>query len=253
MLIDQMTPDQLYPAQHGRGLDLSARPQGFGAYGDVASEFPAGLLIPRSEWQARIAERKERKATLAALCDQAGSKVKDQKSTNYCWANGPVRACEVLRVKSGLAPTVLSAASVAAQITRYRNVGGWGKDALDWIVSHGIVPDDKWPNAAISQSYATPANLELAKRYIVTGWWELEPGNLDQLISCLLWGFPVAVGYNWWGHEVCAVDPEWIDGEAAIAIDNSWGQGWGTNGRGVLQGRKMLPDDAVVPRVINAY
>lgn len=254
-LIDQMTNDQLFPAEYGRGLDLSARPQGLYAYGPSANAFPESLLIPRSEWQARIQELDETKSSIPHLCDQAGLKVKDQKSTNYCWANGPVHCVEVIRVLQGHAPLVLSAASVAAQVKDYWNSGGWGSEALDWIIKNGIVPDEKWPNAAIDRKYATAENLALAKRFAVVGvgWYELEPRNLDQLISALLRRIPVAVGYNWWGHEVSAVRPVWVDGEVAIQIDNSWGQQWGTNGRGILQGRKMLPDDAVAPVVSIAY
>lgn len=252
-LIDQMTNDDLFPAEYGRGLDLSARPQGLMAYSDVANPFPDSLLIPRSEWQARIQELDATKSSIPDLCDQAGLPVKDQKRTNYCWANAPTHCVEVVRVLEGHAPVVLSAASVGAQVKNYWNTGGWGKEALDFIIAHGVVPDDKWPNAEINKKYATPENLAEAKKFAVTGWWELEPRNLDQLISCLLRRVPVAVGYNWWSHEVTAVRPLWLDGEVALQIDNSWGQQWGTNGRGTLQGRKMLPDDAVAPYVTIAY
>lgn len=248
MIVDSMTLDELYP-KFGRGLDLSRRPRGFGAYGDLAHAFPDELLIPRSEWQARCEELDKTKSSIPDLCDQAGLKVKDQQQTNFCWANGPTHCVEIIRTLAGQEPTVLSAASVACPVTGYRNDGGWGKDALDQIVKAGIVPDALWPNAAISQKYATPDNLTTAKKYSVTGWWELEPNNIDQLISCLFHRVPVAVGYNWWGHEVTAVRPVWVDGAIAILIDNSWGTSWGTNGRGILQGRKMSPDDAVAPRV----
>lgn len=253
MFIDDMTPDQLFPSNRGRGLDFSTRPQGFAAYGNVAHAFPAALLVPRSEWQARCEELDSTKSAIPDICDLAGLPVKDQKQTNFCWANGPTHCVEIIRAVQGLTPTVLSAASVACQVNGYRNQGGWGKDALEFIISKGIVPDTKWPNAAISRAYATPENLALAMKYIVTGWWELEPGNLDQLISCLFHRVPVAVGYSWWSHEVTAVRPLWIDGAIAIQIDNSWGEGWGTKGRGILQGRRILPDDAVAPVVAIAY
>lgn len=251
--VDDMSGGELFPSGYGRGLDLSSRPSGFGAYGPVASGFPADLLVPRSEWRARCEEMDRAKSSVADLCDQAGLKVKDQGRTNFCWANGPVHCVEIVRAVAGQAPTVLSAASVACQINNFKNEGGWGKDALDWIVTNGVVPVDRWPNTAIDRRYATEANVEAASRYVVTDWWELEPRNLDQLISCLFLRVPVAVGYNWWRHEVTAVRPVWLDGEIAIVIDNSWGEGWGTNGRGVLQGQRMLPDDAVAPRVAVAY
>ena len=72
---------------------------------------------------------------------------------------------------------------------------------------------------------------------------------MAQLISCLLRRIPVAVGYDWWGHEVTAVDAIWLDGTVAIRIRNSWGMSWGNKGFSVLQGNKMIPADAVCARV----
>lgn len=249
-IINDDTPnDVLFPQEFGRGLELEARPQGF-AHAATANPFPDSFLIPQSDWQGLIQERKSRKAGITYECDRVGLKVKDQQQTNYCWANGPTHATEIIRVMQGLAPVALSAASVAAQVTNFRNVGGWGDDALQWIIKNGIDPESVWPNAAISRQYATEANKTLALNYRVTEWWELEPKNLNQLISAVLHDIPVAVGFSWWSHEVCAVDADWIDGAIALVIDNSWGTSWGKNGRGTLQGRKMLPDDAVAPRVV---
>jgi hypothetical protein len=244
-VIDDTTPDrELFPSWTGRGLELPAEP----SYAGVAEPFPDALLVPRGEWQGRIAERTERKQRLRDLVDAAGLPVKDQGSTNYCWVNAPAYCTEVVRVLQGEPTVVLSPASAGAQIKGFRNVGGWGKEALEWIVAHGLVPVAHWPANAIDRRYKTPENLTRARSYRVDEWWVLEPRNLDQLVSCLLRNIPVAVGYKWWGHEVTGLDPVWLDGEVALLIANSWGPQWGTNGFGVLQGRRLLPDDAVAPR-----
>jgi hypothetical protein len=143
---------------------------------------------------------------------------------------------------------VLSPASAGGPIKNFRNVGGWGKEGLEWIVENGLVPVDRWPANAIDRRLYTPENKELAKNYRVTEWWELEPRNLDHLVSCVLRGFPVAVGYTWWRHEVSGVDVVWQEGAVCLQIANSWGTNWGDRGYGLLCGRKMLPDDAVAPR-----
>lgn len=249
MIINDSTPsDILFPRDLGRGLDLGLRGPEDYAYGATADPFPASLLIPRSEWQARIQEREERGMTLRGRLKAAGWKVKDQQRTNYCWINAPTASLEITRIAQNQRPVVLSPASGGGPIKGFRNVGGWGKEALEWIVERGLVPVDRWPANAIDRSYYTAENQSLALNYRVVEWWELQPRNLDQLISCLLRGIPIPVGYSWWSHEVTAVDPLWLDGTVAIWIANSWGEGWGENGFGAIQGSRMLPDDAVAPR-----
>lgn len=244
---DETKNDHLFPADKGRGLDLTGRPPGY-AYAGVAEPFPRELLIPRGEWQARIKEQEERKTRIPDLCDFHGIKVKNQERTNFCWANAPTHCVEIIRGIQNQGPVSLSPASVAAPLTNFRNVGGFGKAALESIIKNGIVPVDRWPANAIDRRYYTEANRALALRYRADEWWELEPRNLDQTISCLLRGIPVSGGFDWWGHQVTLVAAAWVDGAVAALIDNSWGAEWGTNGRGILQGARMLPDDATAPR-----
>lgn len=248
-VIDDSTPiSALQPAvrDKGRGLEL---PEGFArSYEGVAEPFPKELYIPRSEWQARIQERKDLKATFRDLAARRGIKVKNQQSTSYCWINAPTFCVELIRAKQNQPHVVLSPASAGAQIKRYRNVGGWGREGLEWIVEHGLAPVDLWPANAIDRRYATESTIAEARKYRVDEWWVLPERDIDALASCVLRGHPVAVGYNWWSHEVSAVDMDWIDGEIALIIGNSWSENWGTNGYGVIQGRRMLPDDCVAPR-----
>lgn len=237
----------------GRGLALPG-PAGRG-YQGVADPFPGSLIIPRSEWQGRIAERTERKVQLSDLCIADGLPCKNQQSTNYCWVNAPTHCMEILGVLQHQPQVILSPASAGAQIKQFQNVGGWGKEALEWIAEKGVAPVSLWPANAIDRRYLTPESTEAALAFRAVEWWELEPANLDQLVSCLLRGIPVAGGYNWWSHEVTLLDPVWVDGTVAIRIRNSWGMDWpspGAGGFSVLQGSRMLPDDQVAPRVTMA-
>jgi hypothetical protein len=90
-------------------------------------------------------------------------------------------------------------------------------------------------------------------RYQVDEWDDL-PQTFDALATQVLLGFPVAIGLNWWSHEVTAVSLVKLDGSGryGMMIDNSWGEGWGTKGRGVLTESKATPDDAVSPRLVTA-
>lgn len=201
-------------------------------------------LIPESEWEDRIQEMVQTKTRISDLLIQAKAPVLNQASTNYCWANGPVSCLHALQVVSGGPFVYLSPASVAAPIKNFRNEGGWGYQALDYIIKNGITPAKYWPPNAISRGYFTEANQKIALRYKVTEWLKLEPRDLRQLMTCLLLRMPVAVGYNWWSHEVAAVDPV---NKNSGRILNSWGIGYGDNGYAVLTGNRLLPDDAVVP------
>lgn len=238
--------DILFNPTFGRGLDLSERTDE--GYGSAAERFPRELLVPRSEWEPRIKEMEERKSRISDISLISGLPCKDQGQTNYCWINAPTHCVEIIRVVQNQEMVLLSPASAGGPITSYRNVGGWGKPGLQWIAYKGLVPISRWPANAISRNYATAENIQLALDYRVTEWWELAPRNLDELMSCLFLRKPVALGYNWWRHEVTGCDPVWLDGEIALRIRNSWGMGWGDKGFSVLRGSKMLPDDAVAPR-----
>lgn len=232
----------------GRGLDLGLRGPGDYEYGDVADPFPAELLIPRSEWQARIQEMEATKTRLSDLIRARKSPCKNQQQTNFCWFNSPTRCTEIVRMQQNEGQIVLSPASGACLVTNFRNVGGWGRDALAWIVEHGLNDVKDWPANAIDRKYATSDNKAKALLNRILEWTELKPRNIDQLISMLLRRIPVACGYNWWGHETTALDPVWLDGTAASRNENSWGPSYGDQGLFVLQGSRMLPDDAVAPR-----
>lgn len=253
IIIDDTTPEHVYatPPGYSRGLELGRRTTPFGAM-RASIPFPQELLIPESEWEARIKEREERKTRLSDLVDQAGLPCKDQNGTNYCWINAPVHCIEIMRVVQNQRPVILSPASCGAPIKNFRNVGGWGEEGLAWIAEHGVCPVEKWPANAIDRRYYTEDNKTLARRYRCTEWMELRPRNHAEMVSCLLLGFPVACGFNWWSHETTAYEPVWLDGEFGIRHRNSWGMNYGDRGYFVLRGSKKLADDAVSPRVVTA-
>lgn len=237
----------LPPHGQGRGLVLALRtPDG---YAGVADSFPSELLIPRSEWQARIQEREERKTRLSDLIDQAGLPCHDQDGISYCWIHAPTHCVEVVRVVQNQPMVLLSATSVGCKIKNFRNQGGWGKEGLEYIVERGVVPQALWPENQLKSQYDKPEAWQEAKKYMVSEWWELQPRNLEQQISCLLRNIPIAGGFNFWAHEVTLYEPVWLDGTVAIRFRNSWSMNWGSKGYSILQGSKMLSDDSVCPRV----
>lgn len=253
LIIDDSTKlDVVNPGnQVGRGLDLGLRGPADYEYGEFASPFPSNLMIPTSEFQARIQEMEETKSRLSDIILQSELPFKDQDGRNYCWNAAVVHGVEVMRAKQNQPLVQLSYASVGARIKGGRNVGGWGKEALEFIVQNGINTESDWPRHSLDvRQFDTEENRQKALAYRVPEWSELMPRNMQQLISMLLHRIPVAVGYNWWGHEVLAVDAVWQDGMACLRIRNQWNVSpWAeNNGFGILKGNRALADDAVAPR-----
>lgn len=241
-VIDDTAP--VTPVSNGFfGWHNPARPKPF----CTKIPFPQGLLVPQGEWKDRIAQRKANGTGLLDLIKEKNLEVLDQGQTNYCWCNGVVYSLMVYLLHKQNRIVRLSPASAAAQIKNYQNEGGWGDEALEFIESKGVATQDLWPPNAISRQYKTPTTDQAMLDYRVPKWIDLEPRNHNQVVSLLLNNIPVAVGYNWWGHLVCAVDVEWKGNTAVIVIANSWGKSWGENGFGILEGNRMLADGAVAP------
>ncbi len=207
-------------------------------------------LVPESEWIDRIKEQERYKSNLYHYSLDSSLPCLDQNGTNYCWINGPVHCMEIERLKESGQVVSLSPASAGARIKNFRNVGGWGSQGLEWMIEHGVNETGDWPANAIDRRYLTDANIESAKRNKVFEYYSLR--SWDEVVSCLLAMIPVAVGYNWWAHEVTATHLVVQSRNVELGIRNSWSMGWGDKGFSVLKGSKKYPDDAVAIVAINA-
>lgn len=234
--------------------DYQSYPEGWYP-GSVGFDMP---LIPRSEWSGLIKEMEHTKSRLSDIRGDIPSR--DQNGRGYCWMHSGCSAALVLRARDNQPYIDLSAYMGACLIKNYRDEGGWGAQGLDWLVEHGL-PDSKfWPQKSASRSNDTPEMRANAKLHRVTeGWMDLSRPQYDrnltfeQVMTCLLCRIPVIVDFNWWRHSVCALDPvETSPGAFGIRIWNSWGDGWGDRGMGVLSGSKAIPDGATAPRVMTA-
>jgi hypothetical protein len=218
--------------------------------GSFGTSFDQSLLIPRDEWAERIEEMERTKTRLSDLRRFYQIPSRNQNGTNYCWAHGPSTALILVRARMGLPYVDLSPASVAAPIKGGRNQGGWGSQALEYLIEHGIADSAHWPHNNRNVNQYLESSRENAALHKVTEWYELRPRNFDEYMSCLLHRIPVAIGLNWWSHEVCGVDPVVISTrEFGSRIWNSWGDDWSDDGMGILTMSKSTPDDAVAPRV----
>ena len=195
-------------------------------------------LIPESDWDDVIRKRKRHGSTVRELCEDRGLEVLSQGSTNYCWCNGVHFAAMVARLQETGQVVRYSPASVAAPIKNFRNRGGWGQEALDWMIDKGANLQEDWPANAIDRRYYNDENKAKALKHKVLEYYRCR--SWKEVGSAILAGWPVAVGYNWWGHLVCGIDL--IEGSHDLVIANSWGKNWSDNGFGILKGRKKIPD-----------
>lgn len=215
--------------------------------GSVAAAPKYDKRIPRSEWPARIEEREKRdggKHLLSNVLKRAGIPSKNQNGTNYCWYNGPVGAFECIRQSQGQKYLDMSPASGAAVIKRGANEGGWGLQAVEHMAESGICTSKLWePNARNYRELETEL-VKLERAFFrVTAWWDLPEYDFDMLMTCLLLGFPVCMGLNWWGHEVYACDPLMFGGnDFGVRFRNSWGDSYGDGGFNTLRENKSKGD-----------
>jgi hypothetical protein len=220
-------------------------------------------LIPRSEWSDRIKERQQRQSTLRHLRDNAqgtGKRMEslDQNGQGFCWAYAAVAALMLSRMGSNMPYKRLSAHMVGCLVKGYKDEGGWGALALDFMMKNGVADVDSWREKSMSRSNDTPAMRENAKLYmpqetLVDLQAPVYDRDLswDQLVSCLLQNFPVAGDFLWWGHAVACLDVIEIErNDFGILILNSWSDRWNADspygpGTSVLRGNKARPDNAV--------
>lgn len=224
-------------------------------YGASLEDMPSELMIDISDLSAvtaRVQEMEKAGADLHTriLMGTGGQPLncEDQNGTYYCWCNGPTQQFRIQRLIENDDLIEFSPASLAGPLTGFRNQGGWGGAGLVRMMTNGIAPVGVYGHNQISKPSNFDAAMAIAAKYKASECWNLP--NFKSVCSCLLNGFAVAVGYNWWSHEVCAIAVLIIDGAICLLCRNSWGMSYG-DGKGffILKGSKMVPDDACTLRV----
>jgi hypothetical protein len=68
-------------------------------------------------------------------------------------------------------------------------------------------------------------------------------------MTAILMDEPVAMGLDWWRHEVLGVEADYDNRGFLIGIANSWGTGWGEDGFGWLTEGRSIASDQVIPAI----
>ena len=252
-VIDKTNVHQAIKMAEGRS-GYTRRPYETHPYGGVGYAKPFALpLIPRAEWPERIKDLEKAKARISDMIRLQKIPCLDQDQTNYCWSNGVIHSVIFARMLAGLPYVSLSPASVAAKIKNYKNVGGWGGEAIQGVQKFGIGTTDLWPANAIDPRYDTAELRETAKLYNIIEFEEIRPQSFDEVMTCLLLGFPVPIGHGWWGHLVCHVDPIMRGRDSfGTRFRNSWGEKWEDIGFGLMDEEHATPDEANVVKMVSA-
>lgn len=272
--------------QKGMGLvprDFGAVPVG-GMKGVPVAALPK---IPRSEWPERIRDMRAKKATARDIRDRGmnGQRIptRDQGSQGYCWAHSTVSVAMLRRARDNEPYADLSAYAIACIIKNYRNQGGWNGESMKFIRERGCPTSKTWAQKSKAKSNDNPATWEEAALYKMTEWEDIPQGDFDLQATYSLNGFDYALDLNWWSHSIagCGVtdgtqlyndgllraetgklitqhdfDTIWEVNDYGAAfgaeIWNSWGDGWGEGGMGILTESKSRNNGAIAMRVMRA-
>lgn len=235
---------------HGQGEGYGLQPRDFERvpYGSIAPEFTFQVF----DWQ-EIRERIiERERTKSRNCDRLRAKgftYGNQSRTNYCWMHGCVNMQKGTRILRNMPHVDLSPAGAAAPIKNFRNVGGWGGEALEWLKVNGVPEVKFYPANVIDRDYYTEETKANAKKHLVTDWEDVKPRDLQVLFSALISDLLCPVAFNWWRHLVGAVDPVILGNDKyGLMIFNSHNDGDFL----VLEGSRAVPDDVQVIRAVSS-
>jgi len=252
-------PDSADPAIFDGG-PCGCKPRDFDAVpvGSIpcaaAASFP---LIPRSEWSARIRDMEERKARLSDLMEFEEVPCLNQEQLSFCHGFSPCEAIMALRATQGQPFKLLSASSIAAPVTGFRDAGAFIHDDLEQISKVGCASVEFVPMLQVSEDGFRDGWEADAAKYRVTEWWDLgqRDGTMfDRVATLLLSHIPVCSAANWWGHAFTLVDlVETSPGQFGVRFRNSWGPNWpqaGADGYAILNESKGTPDEAYAPRSI---
>lgn len=241
-IYDDSNSGELITFADKNGFKLAAKPRDYQKHPFGSLPFNAVTIpkIDRATLPERIKEAHAKKTF--SLYHHIARKVPilNQRSTNYCWANGPTGALMSARARHGLPTIKLSSASFAAPGKKYQNVGGWGGEAIGYMAQFGCAPDSLWPNHEINRKYYD-GSRQSAEHFNIGEWYELNPRDFNDICWALLNGWEVSIGLPWWSHLVYLNALYWERNSLFANVTNSWGEDWESQGMVVMAEEKFVP------------
>lgn len=257
---DQTKLDDLFTDQMSRGLvprNFATHPSGH--YEGIPRSPLDMPVMTKQEIIDTVKYRQSIGATNRQLRRQKYGKIipsLNQNGIGYCWCHSPVSGLLILRAQMNQPLVDLSPFMIGCLVKNYRNRGGWGAEAVDFIIKNGVPSSQFWPQRSMKTSLDTQAMRENAALHKITeGWidfatdvWERSMTHQQHLTWLALGGVVVA-DRNEWAHSTLDYDLEIVDGEPLPVTWNSHGDGSGDQGDLIMQGRYAHIDGGVGLRV----
>lgn len=221
-----------------------------------AVDFPRELIYTRQEIKELIEEQDRTETTLWHILKRGPKLWRNQSPSNYCWMYATFHGMQVARIIANLPAVNLSPLSAGCPCDGFRNQGGWGTNALEWLMEYGACREELWPcdevtrNGGVNRKYYTAEAKADALNYrIVEGAFDIPSRHALAKASAILRHMPVSAGYNWMGHQMLGVRVSLAQNGSLIFTDlDSYGRG-GDFSQQALSESRGAADDMCVPRV----
>jgi hypothetical protein len=186
--------------------------------GDVCPSIGEHIkIIPSSEWSKHVGKVSLRPYVKTVL---------DQNGVGSCATEAAAQAVMIARAVAGLPHVELNPWFIYHHTSGGRDGGSSIDENLEFVRSKGIAPMSVWPRSKGWRAKPSAEAYEAAKEFTIEEFYDV--ATINEMVSCLLSGFPVVWGSN--GHAVCKV--EHLSDREGLDI-NSWGSDWGDGGFGV--------------------
>jgi hypothetical protein len=178
-------------------------------------------IVPRADWAAFAA-----KIGGGEGMEPFVKVVLDQDGAGSCATESTTGGVMVGRQFAGLPFVLLNPWFIYHMTSGGRDQGSSIDENLAFVRENGIAPESVWPRSKGWRATPSDEAKEAALDYRIEEFYDVS--TIDEMVSCLLQGFPVVYGSN--GHSVLKL--RHLDENQGEDL-NSWAETWGRKGFGV--------------------